>query len=213
MKIGVLIPTRDRPVFLQNCLRMVNAQTLKPEIIEIIDEKPKSDAVDIAYRYRIGYEKLQNKRLDLIAFIEDDDAYLPDYLEVMSKKWLELGKPPLIGTNYTIYYHLKLKKYFQFDHLQRASAMNTLIRPNLDGLDFGPDHDPYCDLHLWYSRKDGKVFAPDHIISVGIKHGQGKLGGFAHIDMLDRYETDDNGFLERTLDAESFQFYNNLQIA
>jgi len=213
MRIGVIIPDRgDRPLFLANCLRMVKNQTLQPEFVELIADPPKSDAVDIAWRYRTGYQKLQDKHLDLIAFWENDDYYAPDYLETMAKKWLELGKPPIIGTNYTIYYHLKLKKHFTFHHEQRASAMNTLIRPNLDKLDWGEDHDPYCDLHLWYCLKEGKVFKPEKIISVGIKHNVGKVGGFAHFDMLDRYVNSDNGFLKETLDEESYNFYSTVPV-
>lgn len=220
-KVGVLIPTRgDRPEFLKNCLRMIWNQTLKPSDILVIDEKPKDKNVDITYRYRTGYAELSKRDLDVIAFIEDDDWYSPDYLQIMTDKWLENGKPLLIGTAYTIYFHLKLRKYFIFEHTQRASAMNTMIRPNIPKIDWGLDFDPYCDLHLWTKLGsqvgDRIIFKPEKIISVGMKHGIGKTGGFGHSnsdpanDYMNRYIQDDGGLLESNLDKESLIFYNNV---
>lgn len=214
MKIGIIIPDRsDRPKFLENCLRMLENQTVAAEIVELVNDFPQSDAIDISWRYKTGYERLQNHGLDVIALWENDDWYAPDYLETMIKNWHEFGKPPIFGTNYTIYYHLKLKKYYTMYHEQRSSAMNTLIVPNLSIQWPGNMADPYTDLHLWMVQKfKGLVFKPKKIISVGMKHGQGMVGGFGHIDQLDRYINPDNGFLQNTLDEESFNFYSNLQI-
>ena len=61
MRTAVLIPSRnDRPDFLANCLRMMQAQTLQPYHIEIVDDKALSNEKDITLRYRIGYDKLRN---------------------------------------------------------------------------------------------------------------------------------------------------------
>lgn len=222
MRIGILVPDRgDRTEFLRNCRRMIDRQTLQPVEVEIVNDPPRSEAIDIGWRYKIGYQRLQNKNLDLIAFIENDDWYHPEYLEIMAKMWEETGKPLLLGTDYTVYYHLKLKKYFTFHHTNRSSAMNTVIRPNIDNIDWGQEFDPYTDMHLW--TKIGKefgdriVFHPDKHISVGIKHAIGKTGGFAHkfpdddgLDFSARYENDDNGFLQSVIDPvdhEGWMFY------
>lgn len=216
MKIGVLIPTRnDRPLFMENCLRMLQAQTLQPAIIEIVDDPPRSHDKDITWRYRTGYDRLRGKGLDVIALWENDDWYAPNYLEYMVKMWQDKMKPWLLGTNFTIYYHVKLKAWFKMEHDERASAMNTLIVPDLD-FPWCEDNDPYTDLHLWSTLPGITIPQPSALISMGIKHGDGKCGGRNHIDKLERYKYDDKDsmFLYETIaiagrDQDSFNFYNN----
>lgn len=212
MKIGVLIPDRnDRPRLMENCLRMLKAQTLQPEIIEIMNDAPISDDIDITYRYRIGYEQLKKKNLDLISFIENDDWYSPDYLETMAREWVRYGRPNIFGTNYTIYYHLKLRSWFTFHHVTRSSAMSTFIMPDMN-LKWPADSEPYTDIYLWnFLSNNMKVFTPEKHLCLGIKHGEGKCGGHAHIDRFERYDHQDPELqlLKDTMDPASFDFYSN----
>lgn len=212
IKIGVVIPTRgDRPEFFENCMRMLENQTVHVEWIQIMSYKPESDQKDITQRYRRGYEYFPDDcNVDVIAFIEDDDYYAPDYLETMVREWDAYGRPDIFGTNYTIYYHLKLKKYFTMNHPDRASAMNTLIKPGLK-IKWPADSEPYTDMALW-SQIKGQTFKPSKIISMGMKHGVGLCGGANHNDRLHRYKTDDNGFLKAHLDEKSFEFYSNVNL-
>ncbi len=213
-RIGVIIPDRsDRPLFLANCLRLLKNQTIQPEIIELVNYEPLSDQVDITQRYKVGYDKLRNKGLDVIAFIENDEWYAPDYLETMVNGWIENNKPDIFGTNYTIYYHIKLFAHFTMHHLTRSSAMSTLIKPDLN-FEWCKDNEPYTDIHLW-SKLKGVCFTPPKTICLGIKHGVGKCGGFAHIDKLHRYNNELSSqdqnmeFLKGLVDPESFEFYSN----
>ena len=101
VRIGVIIPTRgDRLMLLENSLRLLGKQTVKPDRVLVIDEEPKSDECDITYRYRTGYEKMTD--VDVIFFWEDDDWYIDDYIETMLKEWEKAGRPDLMGTRYTI---------------------------------------------------------------------------------------------------------------
>lgn len=95
------------------------------------------------------------------------------------------------------------------EHFRRASAMNTMIKPDLL-FSWCPDNEPFTDLHLWKVVK-GITFAPSQVISIGIKHGVGKCGGRSHTDRFDRYRFDDSSlqFLRSNTDKESFQFYSN----
>lgn len=208
-KIGIIIPDRgDRSKFMANCLRMLAAQTLQPEIISAQSYSPKSKQCDITQRYRVGYDHLSSfGTLDLIAFIENDDWYAPNYLEYMVNAWEQHGRPDIFGTNYTIYYHLKLRRYFVFEHFDRASAMNTFIKPRIK-IKWPLDYDPYTDLHLWRDIR-GKVIKPERHISIGIKHGEGEVGGEFHTNMLERFDKEDNGLMKSTMDEESFKFYDN----
>lgn len=211
MKVGILIPDRnDRPEFLANCLRMIEAQTLKPHIIELVNDPHTDSRPDITKRYRLGYDRLRNKGLDVIALIENDDWYSPMYLHLMVNTWIENRKPDLFGTNYTIYFHIKLQKYLTMQHDDRSSAMNTLIKPDLH-FPWCSDDNPFTDLHLWQKNKrliNSRLFSPSPIISVGMKHGIGKCGGLSHVDKLHRYRSDGKIFLKGTLDPISYEFYN-----
>ncbi len=230
MKIAIIIPDRgDRPKFMDNCLRMMARQTLQPYHIEIVDYPAESNDVDITQRYRRGYDKLRDRNFDVIAFIENDDWYCAEYLEIMVRSWEEHKRPNLFGTCRTMYYHLQLKKYFIMEHYQRASAMNTLIKPDLD-FKWCVDMEPFTDAYLWQTIPVSRVvfdyrkFCNKAWISIGMKHGEGKtISGGNHllvtkdghgntktdIRVINRYEYHDAGFLMNTLDEESFEFYNN----
>jgi len=206
--IAVVIPDRnDRPKMLANCLRMMQNQTM-PVVIYLINDKPLDDRPDITRRYRIGYDKVsKSNEFELLFFIESDDWYDPNYIYTIYSCWLSEGKPDIIGIDYTYYYHLKLRKYFKYGHIGRASMMNTAIKPNLV---FKWPHDNYrfVDMYLWEHIK-GLTITPEFPISIGMKgHGEGMTGGTGHDNKLHRYTEEDNGFLEEHLDEESLNFYN-----
>lgn len=212
IKVGIIIPDRnDRPELLANCIRMVEAQTLKPTIIELVNDRPKNDNRDITMRYRLGYKRLRNKGLDIIAFIENDDWYSPLYLHTMVNSWIENRRPQLFGTNYTIYFHMMLQRYFTMNHDDRSSAMNTFIIPDMK-FPWCPDNEPYTDMYLWLSLKkkiiNKYIYDPKQILSIGMKHGIGKCGGRSHVDRLNRYRHDGKALLKQTLDPISYKFYN-----
>lgn len=215
IKLAVLIPDRgDRPKLMRNCLRMMAGQSVLPDHLEIVnfDPQPNNQQPDITERYRVGYEKLRGKGFDVIALIENDDWYATDYLETMVREWNLHSRPDLFGTAYTIYYHLKLKAWFTMNHSLRSSAMNTLIKPDLN-FAWCPDTEPYTDMHLWMTalKDKGIVWKPSRHISIGMKHGEGLCGGRNHYDKLHRFKNIDLNlsFLRETLDAESFKFYSN----
>lgn len=216
MRIGVIIPDRgDRPELLKNCLRMLKAQTIQPVELALVDHAPNSENCDITERYRIGYDLLRNKKLDVIALIENDDWYSPEYLATMISHWITHGKPTIFGTNYTYYYHIKLFQYFTMYHDTRSSAMSTLIKPDMY-FPWCPDHEPFTDIYLWHKfgyQGVGTIFKPVKPICMGIKHGVGLCGGKSHVDRLNRYEhlDTDKSFLQNIMkeDPESLDFYSN----
>lgn len=213
-KVGVIIPDRgDRPEFLYHCWLMLQRQTLRPIVVELVNDKPISDKCDITWRYKLGYDRLRNKGVDVIAFIENDDYYNPRYLESIVKEWDAQGRPDLFGTYYTVYYHLRLKKYFTMWHQDRASAMNTLIKPDLN-FAWCNDDEPYTDMYLWTTIQNRKVWYLDkeNPISIGMKHGSTMTGGGMHTDSLEAYDNahfagKDPDFLKKHVDADSLMFY------
>lgn len=231
MKIACIIPDRsDRPQFLEQCRKMLLNQTVKVDHVELVNYAANSEKPDITERYRIGYERISKLGdFDVIFFIENDDYYSPTYIEIMLGAWNDAGNPDLFGTSYTYYYHIGLQSYFMMNHPERASAMNTMIKPNLL-INWPNDNEVYTDLHLWMHDHvlSGikKTFTPNKIISIGIKHGVGLCGGRHHKDRLNRYKMRGglgneiaNGFddvdtvwLRMNTDVESFEFYEEWKI-
>lgn len=211
MKYAIIIPDRgDRPELLSNCMRMLENQDFEDFHLVIANYPAKSDECDITWRYRTAYDKLRWKGFEAIFFIENDDYYAPDYLKTMLNAWNEAGRPDIFGTNYTYYYHIGIRKYEKLVHLRRASAMNTLIKPDL-AIKWPLDNYPYTDLVLW-DQLNGVTFAPEKVISIGIKHNIGQTGGHYHSTKLERYQNNDSEmlFLKSNMDEESFNFYKSL---
>ena len=213
MKIAVIIPDRgDRPELLANCKRMIEAQTMKPDEVLTVDYMALSGECDITQRYKLGYQYFENKGFDCILFMENDDFYSVYYIETMVNEWVKQGKPDIFGTAYTIYYHIGMKSWHRMDHTRRSSAMNTLIKPDLN-IKWPADNEPYTDIHLWQQLKlNSRTFTPKKHISIGIKHGIGMSGGHYHTTKLDRSSNSDPYFyqLQEWLDEESFNFYKSV---
>jgi len=215
IRIGIIIPDRnDRPKFLQNCLRMLRAQTVQPQMVEVVNDPTifKPTEKDITWRYRLGYERLRDKGLDVIFFIENDDYYAPNFIETMLKKWEANNRPDLFGTNYTVYYNLPWKKFVTLTHLRRSTMASTIIKPDMD-FKWCVDTEPYTDSWLWSrSKLKGVTVNPDSNIFIGIKHGIGLTGGGFHSDRQDYYDKHgwadaDSSWLKNNMDLESFKFY------
>jgi hypothetical protein len=212
MNVAIIIPDRnDRPRFTEHCLKMMNNQSLKPAQIIHVNQKPESEKPDLSYRYRLGYS-LVGKNIDLIALIENDDWYSETYLEDSVNFWIQLGKPDIIGRTITQYYNIAVKGYFNMNHTNRSSAMNTLLKPRLN-ISWPPNHEVYTDLHLWYNQPHlSKVIIDQPLNCLGIKHGIGLCGGKNHTTYLNRFVNKDVNFsyLASVVDDESLQFYKSL---
>lgn len=211
LKIGVVLPTRgDRPQFLNFAIEQLNNQTRQADVIEIVDDPPENQEKDITKRYRIGCQRIIKKNVDLIFFIEDDDWYDKQYIEKMIKKWQENGKPDLFGINSTVYYHLKTKKCINFNHPERASAMNTIVTPQIiKNIIWPPDDEVSFDLYLWNFFK-GKTCNFEKKYSIGIKHGIGLSGGIGHDADNYKNSEEDPDWLKNNVDSYAFDVYEKI---
>lgn len=211
MKIGVVIPTRgdERKEFVTNCMDQLRRQTLQPNHVVLIDDKPKDAKPDITYRYRKGCNELISLGCDLIFFIEDDDFYCESYISFMVKCWQEAGEPDIFGFENTVYYNIVTQKYTILGHPGRASMMNTMVKTSaLKNLTWCDDNYSYTDLHLWKSLK-GNTKKINWFPCIGIKHGIGLCGGGGHVKDWRAYDKEDHNFefLLRHVDQKSMSFY------
>lgn len=213
MKIGVLIPTRgDRSIFLEHAKKLIGKQTMKPDLIEIVDDKPLSKGKDITWRYRLGCERLFSKGADVIIFWEDDDWYSPLYIQTLFCEWLKAGKPDIFGINTTVYYHLRSRKYVELgEGNKKASAMATMVTKSVINIPYPSDDYVWFDIWIW-ERLKGFSIPVQRPLNLGIKHGIGLTGGIGHNAGASIYKKYDYNlkYLHSVVDSESFQFYKKL---
>lgn len=213
MKIGIVIPDKkDRPLFLNHCLRMMKNQTLKADVIRIVNDDSCIDGCDITWRYKKGLTELfEDEKCDVVLKIENDDWYADVYIESMINMWMDYGMPAIFGLDTTTYYHIGLRKYKVMKHEGRSSAFCTLVTKEVLNINWCKDTEPFFDLHLWKQPISKIAVSSPLCICIGIKHGHGLCGGKAHRKEFPYPESDhDLSFLSRIVDKESLEFYKSI---
>lgn len=214
MKIGIIIPDRcDRPKMTDNIWWQISQQKgVDKMVIAHINYPPRHEGYDITERYIEGYNKLRGQNIDMIACIENDDWYHPEYLITMFNEYERLRRPDIFGIEYTYYYHLKIKFYFKYLHAGRASMMCTCLKPDIE-FNWPAPNVRFVDMWLWTHHEKWpvktKVWNPEKVLAIGMKgHGEGKFGGTGHDNKMYRYVIPDDGFLENNLSEEQLNFFN-----
>ncbi len=104
MDISVVITTCNRPAFLKEALNGISKQTLKPKEVIIINDcsdtsyAPVLDAIEkanarhIILEERSGANRARNVGIqesfgEVVAFLDDDDIWLPNYLSEISSQY------------------------------------------------------------------------------------------------------------------------------
>lgn len=95
MIVDVVVPTCDRGILLNKCLESVAEQLLNPLKIVVVDNGRLFDLEYLQNRLFIDYIKIEaysgaskarnegfkHTTADLVAFLDDDDYWMPDYLK------------------------------------------------------------------------------------------------------------------------------------
>jgi len=115
MKISVIISTYNRPQMLQRAINSVLTQTFQDFEIIIVDdhsdnppdihipEKDKDRVVPIRLPWNTGYQVRPKNvgiicsRGNYIAYLDDDNVYLPNHLEVLYKAIIETNADVVYG--------------------------------------------------------------------------------------------------------------------
>lgn len=218
MKIAVVTPTLgDRQQFMVVLEKMIQSQTIQPDIHIIVDDEHYVQYPDVTWRYKQAFTRAFEAGADIVLPMEDDDWYASDYIEQMCNKWIEHGKPHMLGIDHTIYYHLRLRRYAYLKHPGRASTMSMLITKELE-IAWCEESYPFIDYYMWTKMpcRSKVAFPMDRNISIGIKHGIGKVAGGGHRSNIGIYSSPSVGqddstleFLSSHVTAEQLRFYIN----
>ena len=113
--VNVIVRTMNRPIFLEECLTSIAAQTFKDfEVVVVNDGGKNIDDIIGKYsrRMRILYREhpsnkgrtaalntgLKSAQGKYIAYVDDDDRIYPDHFEILVKE-LETGEFPVVYSN------------------------------------------------------------------------------------------------------------------
>jgi hypothetical protein len=207
-RIGIVIPTcnKDRKPFLDFLLNRIERQTLKVISVKVVDFPNEENTNDIYLRYKIGINELILRGCDFIVFMEDDDYYPLTYINDMYDAWIKIGRPCLLGSWPTRYYHIIKRTYRVYPDLAWCSAHCSAISPKIDINMFDEENDLF-DKRLWEYNTGKKVILERHMVS--IKHGIGMTGNRIH---QTKNMEKDNDFivLKSWVDKEAFDFYMSI---
>lgn len=159
-------------------------------------------------------ELLASVDTELVAFIEDDDWYHPQYLKRMIEK-LTYSQRYMIGLDPTMYYHLWHGGYRILPHYGRASLFATIgytdfIKKWTDDVLEDPVR-PLIDKALWYNAHGHGVTTVEQL-AIGIKHGIGNCEGNGHAMRKAYWIADtDMSFLRKLIGDEDADDYIKLK--
>lgn len=97
--VDVIIPTFNRERYLEECIRSIREQTVQPRAVIVVDDGSTDGSVALLHRLAAKWDRLvvirtpnrgvsaarntalDHSTADLVAFIDSDDAWLPQKLE------------------------------------------------------------------------------------------------------------------------------------
>ena len=210
---GVIIPHQPGPrdFFLPHAIMQISRQSLKPDVIIIESEPPKTDEIDLVPRIWQALRKMQEVSIDWVFIIENDDYYPDTYFADMYRPGYDI-----IGIPTTIYYHLGQRAWKEMEHWDRSSLFCTSFRISAFKKFLPDPKTAFLDIDLWkFADMEGLVtrMTIPAKLPVGIKHGIGNCGGSGH-SMNFPYDNPDMlgkalpVFIER---EESLEFYKKIQ--
>lgn len=235
MSIVAVTPTRDRAQAIKLLARWVRQQTLPLDRWIVVDDgdvfiEPEPEMTHLIRRTRGDNEPPHSLCLNLrqalpfliedkVLILEDDEYYAPTYVEEMNRR---LNSSPAVGTGYSKYYHLGLRRFYVHENMGHASLAQTGFRSELLSLFVRAMADPkekFVDVKFWkQARPIGDVWRDaDHYLGsngtpgaqyVGMKGMPGREGiGFGH-KAMPQYRADENlEVLRRWIRPEDVEVY------
>jgi hypothetical protein len=196
--LTLLTPTGSRPQAWAQCQRWMQRQTYTgPVHWVVIDdgEQPQDVAFERdgwtveVVRRKPHWQHGQNTQAanllagldfvhpqDWLAIIEDDDAYLPNYLSTVTA-WLQFAE--LVGETHARYYNVPQRRYRQLTNSRHASLCSTALRgPAIAALrNLCQPGVQYIDVNLWSSYTGSKgLHKTQHTVGMKGLPGRGGIG-------------------------------------
>lgn len=171
----------------------------KPDKSYFICGEPKSDAIDLVPRVKLGIQMAKQDGFDLVFIVESDDFYPKDYFD-------NIPDADFIGSEKTTYYNLRNNTYQDFIHPKRSSLFTTGFKISaLKGFNWPADDYPNLDMRLWAMRKK---FRMRETGAIGVKHSVGRCAGRGHRFEMKNKDID-SVWLKANTDSDAYEFYKS----
>lgn len=154
LTVSVIIPTRNRLILLQRAIESILSQTYKDFEIIVVDDDSDDSTSDVCRKYIEQYENIKyirNKKYvggaearnigmhqargNIIAFLDDDDEWLPQKLEKQIEVFHNNPSVGIVGSNY-LWIDTDNNKIEKKDVLKKQSFKTLLIDNTLGSFSF-----------------------------------------------------------------------------
>lgn len=134
-KVSVIIPVYNAELYLDECIQSVLKSTYQNFEIILVDDKSTDKSSDIIKKYmaedtRIKYIYnsvnqgagesrnlgIKASSAELIAFLDNDDLYMPDFLEKMVQAYIKNNSDVVISYYYDLYKDKKVENHLNFNY-------------------------------------------------------------------------------------------------
>jgi len=158
------------------------------------------------------FANYQEKDIEAIFIIEDDDFYKPQYLERMMARF---GEYRVLGEMNTVYYNVYYRNYFVNRNTSHVSLFQLAIKPDLVGLfrtvfaERFIDFKFYEKLHAQEFVRRGEVgFFNENNLAIGIKGMHGRAGiGAGHGKLMNMLPDPHMNWLRTQITIEDARLY------
>lgn len=193
MKITLLSCAVDRPEAWALCEKYMSRQTRPYDQWIVVDDDTPQTVCTLGQDYfykpefkgRSSLAKkikfvLDNNLItgDVLVFIENDDWYSPNYLEMVQAR---MNGQDIVGEGFAVYYNVKERWWYEHVNMQHASLCATAVSKNvfpaLQRL-LSTSLDPFVDVRIWGLKQfRKKVFETRRVkTTIGIKAMPGQPG-------------------------------------
>lgn len=206
--VSVVIPTADRKAILLETLASVLRQTVVPAEVLIVDNGREATVLSDLPGYvsvvrtapRIGPSAARNAgaraaRSAIVAFLDDDDLWLPDYLERILERFGETGADAVVGQLMRRRQGAEPTAYKLFPAEPEQQRRVFLRNPGFGGQNLAIRRDVFLDLggfdetmpasedrdlaaRLLLAGK--RIAVAPHAVAILCDHGGGRARGHRH---------------------------------
>lgn len=211
MKYCTITPNRggERQELFQFCLEQLKVMNGGYHVTNayVMNDRPISDQCDLVPRVKHAVDMAIRDGYEWAFIIESDDLYPGDYIERFKPY---LNNFDFVGDQYSLYYHIRDRRYTRIHHPGRASLFTTGFRLSaLSKFVWPADNYVFLDQPLWkYAKKFRCKFVDSG--AIGIKgHKMGKTGGKGHVMKL-KNDDHDLRYFKSKLQSHHLEFYTDL---
>lgn len=168
-----------------------------------------SQARNIGAGIKVMRDNFNNKDIEAVFIIEDDDYYRPDYLERMM---INFKSYHLIGERNTIYYNVVHRRYITNANIIHASLFQTAFKIEVLPIFESCYSAKFIDCVFWSKVRNNYLFY-ENDLAIGMKGMSGRGGiGAGHSRAMNMKDDSSLQYLQKLIGTEDAKYYEEYYI-